>query len=510
MSHHAEDFKSWLAGLRLLDIFATAGASTVAHLLLRMPIRHTPMYGDDFLGIRVAQMPIRSGSFAENLWLVGGGKWRPVTTPLLLFLGQMWGYSYAPYQILNSVLLIILATATGIFSLRLTSKRVPSILISVAVVSSQFNWFSQISIYGIMELLALIFLIGSIAVVALQDPESTKFSSRVSWSVAFLLIASFCHERYIICSVVFAAYLFILQRKTGAQFGAWKHLLVPATHVLLKAFVVNVDPLTGGGESNFRDAAGPWIAAHFLDTLKMLIGWFSGAGHFYNGDRLGESAKAQSFGLTGASIAMFALLVTAIHIIHCLRAGQSGRRVGHDLERTFLLTGIAISCLIPAATVVQRIEARWIFASQILLLVASVAGVSATVKTRASLTASLLPAAFTLLAVAYLPGSSAYTALRDQPTAVLETLHERAPRAGPWSVVITQSDSEISAAWQFGYGDALSQLPNPPYFTNISSDVDAVCIQQWRKMPCMRVILEGFRIVGVMYEQRVIPFSSPR
>lgn len=493
-----------------LDLSAIACVTISSHLILRLPLRRTPMYGDDYLGVRVAMMPIRSGTFFENIWLVGGGKWRPVTTSLLLFLGQKWEYSYVPFQILNSVLLITVAMLAGFICLRLTSALLPSVLTSAAVISSQFNWFAQISIYGSMELLAILFLLGSVAVFVSSRDAKLGLKTRVNLSVLSLLFASLCHERYILSSLVFVGFLIILQQRTQDSIGVWKPLLVPAAHVVLKGFVLDLDPLTGGGESNFRQSAGPWILSHFLDSAKMLSGWFSGAGHFYNGDKLGVLAREDSFGWIGSAVIGTAALVTVITIVWGLGSVDRRIRTLSLLEFPLMLIGQVMVCLIPAAMVVQRIEARWIFASQILLLIASSTSVCLVIKNRAVVAASLLPAAFLGIGIAYLPSSDSYTILRDQPTAVLEELQTRAPLTGPWSLVITQSDRNVSTAWQFGYGDALSQLPNPPYFVNISPDPHADCVREKSEMPCLRVTLKGLDTVGEVREEDSLPFNRWR
>jgi hypothetical protein len=329
--------------------------------------------------------------------------------------------------------------------------------------------------------------------------DSVNAESRINMAVFLLLAATLCHERYIVCSVIFVGYLVIWQRNMSIVIRTWKPLIIPVFHVLVKAFVLQVDPLNGGGESNFRESVGTWIISHFFDAIKMLTGWFSGAGHFYNQDQLGTLAEQKSLGIIGPAVLTIAvLIILGFMIPQIRRRGQLGTTATSGSQ--FLLLGLALSCLIPAASVVQRIEARWLFASQILILLASTTGVCAVMKSRRSFAGSVLPAAFLCLGVAYLPSSDSFTVLRDQPTMVLDLLSERAPTNGPWSLVITQSDRDVSTEWQFGYGDALSQLPNPPYFANISRDPRAGCVHGWTKVRCFRVTLDALDIVQINEE----------
>lgn len=468
-------------------------AATSIHLFLRLPNHKYPMYGDDFLGVQVGQLPLRSGGFFENVWLVGGGKWRPITTPLLLFLGNRWGYSYTSFQILNSVLLISASVLAGAICLKLSAKLSLSVLATSTVVVSHFNWFAQISIYGSMELLAIIFLLGSILVAFGEELNSRQ----VGISVLFLTLSTFCHERYILCSLVFVAYFLKIQKTRVEQIGAWTPLLVPILHIALKSFVLNLNPLAGGGESNLRDGAGLWIIQHFADALKMLVGWYSGAGHFYSGDRLGDLAERDKIGLGGsAPVVVLLFLMILLLLLHT--KDDHNRRVQevHKSDIAMLLFGVAVVCLIPAATVVERIEARWMFASQILLIL-GLASCVGWIRSFISLfLACLVSLSYLVLGVVYLDKSESYTVLRDQPTSVLARLAQQAPASEHWSVVITQTDSKVSSAWQFGYGSSLSQLPNPPYFVNITSDPTAGCIQGLVRLPCLKVSLRGLAVIG--------------
>jgi hypothetical protein len=58
-----------------------------------LPLWDGPMYGDDYLLVRGALQPNGNNGFLQDIWLAGGGKWRPANTPILLWLAKRWEFS---------------------------------------------------------------------------------------------------------------------------------------------------------------------------------------------------------------------------------------------------------------------------------------------------------------------------------------------------------------------------------------------------------------------------------
>lgn len=464
------------------------------HLLFRLPVHRRPMYGDDFIGVRAAQMPVRSGSFGENIWLVGGGKWRPISTALMLFLGKLWGYSYAPFQQFNSVLIVLLALLASLICLKLSGSPISSLGVGCAVVVSEFNWFSQISIYGSMEILAIGFLLLAFYVSTKSDSISDE--SQIYASVFLLLLSSLCHERYIICSLIFVAYHGLRDHRAGVKLRSSAFLLIPAFHVIAKGLVLHIDPLAGGGESNFRNSFDWWIFAHFFDSVLMLLGWFSGVGRYYKDAELQSLASSVDLHLVGTGAFFAASVLVAVFIAVQRHRGLVTCRGNQRNEVAMFALGIAFACLIPASSVIERIEGRWMYASQIFVLLA-VALILSNFKHKTSIAiALLLPLVSGTISVVNRYSVNNYTALRDQPTEILQELGTTAPRVKPWMLVISQRDAKSSVAWQFGYGDTFSQLPNPPYLVHISTNPDVRCSRVRTVLPCYQVVLDGLEIIS--------------
>ena len=497
----AFSLRNLLFALQLLTV------AVISHLLTRLPTWDHPMYGDDFLGVRVATMPIRDGSLWENIWLVGGGKWRPVTTSVLLWIGSRWGFSYPPYQILNSVLLIFLATSSGFMCWIFGGRRLASLMTSVAVTVSQFTWMSQISIYGVMELLAGIFLLLMVYFTWKVENTDTPSISHARIASLFLLLASFTHERFLLCALPLVAYLAMQKVCAELRSRSWEPLLVPLLHLFLKGLLLRMDPVAGGGESDIQASAGPWILGHLLDSVKMLLGAYSGAGFFYSPNAITKLHNYLNLG-NGAFIASALMIVFVVLVTK--RLGIQNRAWSPAF--TVFLGATTIAALLPAATVVERIEGRWILVPQMLLLMSLGAWTGHSPR-RLFTAVGVIFASLTLcFGLWYLPTADSLLALRDQPSVTMSMIENVAPSTGDWVLVISQEDSTAPVSWQFGYGDALSQLVNPPYITYINTLNRGLCPVMRRTVTCVVVKLRGLDVPNspVVTQTRAGPQSENR
>ncbi|NBO53115.1 MAG: hypothetical protein EBU84_00660 [Actinobacteria bacterium] len=487
------DFLNFFTRLRArrgASLLILVFTSIVAHICTRLNTWRYPMVGDDYLGIRVAQMPIRSGSFFENIWLVGGGKWRPITTSLLMYLGSQWGYEYRNFQILNSILLIAVAVAAGMVALQISSSMVLSVAITTVVVSSQFTWMAQTSIYGSMELLSALFVICS-ASCALRTLQADENSARLAaYSTLFLFAATLTHERYTIGSLVLAIFFLLQGQSKEAKRLAWLPVLIPLFYVVTRTFLLDLDPLAGGGESSLRTKGGPWIAQHLSDSFEMLFGGHSGLGVYYTPNAIALDSSRSDLGpWPVVGIALVVLFVGYI--------GQRNRHKQVEISQaisrrsTVFLLMLTVSSVIPAATVFERIEGRWLFTPQILLLLTILAWTTRVPGRRQLAVSFIFPAICGALSLYYAPNSSNYLAYRDQPSGVVAMVEKVAPSMGPWVLVISQGDTSVPTEWQFGYGNVFEQLSNPPYFTSISSGGANRCPKLKQRITCVVVRLNG-------------------
>jgi hypothetical protein len=449
------------------------------------------MFGDDYLSVSESLNPVGSGGFWSDVWLHGGGKWRPVTTPILFWLHRQFRFSYIPYQVLNLFLLIICATFVGIACYFLCKSVSGAALTSLAISVSHLTWYAQISVFGIMELLAIILVMtaSACALLSINLPETRLIHAYRLQLMAclFLLLSTLTHERYLLTVICFwILYLSNKSRSSELSRRSWIFLLIPLTHVIFKGFLLNLDPIQGGGESRIRNVYGFWLAEHLKDSILGLLGYYSGSGRYYTPWPLGRLAAQSDLQILGVIMSYGPLVLILIVVV----ARSDNRRTNKTRcldSQIFFLLSLTFATILPAATVIQRIESRWLLAPQIFFVLFCIAMINEKIKENKIkiFSLSLFPLCLSVVSVYYQSQINAFTMLRDQPSSIILTLGKVAPTNKPWVLSVTQSDSTMPTFWQFGYGQAFNQMQNPPYA------LTEKCGVEYRSIPCVKVELHG-------------------
>jgi len=449
------------------------------------------MYGDDYLLVNGAHQPVDSSGIIGDFFLVGGGKWRPLNTPLLLFLARRFGFSYQPYQIVNLALLVMCCTVVGLMVWILCRTLFATLLSSACIGASSFTWLGQISVYGVLEFSAVLIALLAITVELHSLLRGDAEGKRIYVAVGLVLSATFIHERMLILAFCFGAFHLLKQRRPGP---ALAYFSIPMIHVVLKGFFFQLDVAQTGGESNLQQVKGLWIIRHLIDGVGAILGVNSGSGIFYTDGALSRLAKSADLGYVGA---IPLITVSAVLIVSSSRNVRASRI---DMRENGSML-IFISCLgsiCPAALVFERIEGRWLFLPQALLLVGLFALLgtlpsdhsSAVSRTTLSI---LLVVGFLVPAIYYRKQSTAFTFLRDQPSLMIEDVSKTAPRKRPWVLVLGHSDPTVPFRWQTGYARAFEQLPNPPIETVWGSSRND-CPRTAIPLQCVVAISKGMNL----------------
>jgi energy-coupling factor transporter transmembrane protein EcfT len=174
----------------------------------------------------------------------------------------------------------------------------------------------------------------------------------------------------------------------------------------------------------------------------------------------------------------------------------------------FFVTALAL--LIPAATVIERVEGRWLLAPQIFLLIAFVGAVISLWNEYSpnAIMMRCIAASFSLAIVAtglmYRGQAQDYLALQFQPTLALQKLESEVPLNEDWGVIVNQTDSSMPTEWQFGYGAIFSQLPNPPSFVQFGSSWN-LCPEVAREYTCFQIELNGLDVSSKILTTAITP-----
>jgi hypothetical protein len=324
-------------------------------------------YGDDYLLFQASRTENGyASSILGSLNDVGSGKWRPLFTFLVSIMLKMFGNNYFAFFLINLLLLGVIATLCGKILTehsKLNSLQIG--LISSSIPISRFAWYGRISPYGIMELGAIICSL----IFIIFFFRAQRNGSTVSWYLSGLmaLCATMFHERYLVLlgsSLLVALYCSI-KKKSRIPIDPW--LVYTTIYLFLKVNVLKLDIWQGGGEVPLRSSKGAWILEHFLVALKAVVGLSDGRViQFDVTGYVRESSLSIVALFYPVAIVLFAVLIRERFSLTTART--EGNLEEHKFQSSiFLVATVGIILLIPASTVVSRIEGRWLFGSEILL-----------------------------------------------------------------------------------------------------------------------------------------------
>ena len=484
-------FKLYATQFRL--VLVSALLSLTALTLFHFPIKKMPLYGDDFLLVRDSLSPGDYSSVDQLFWLTGAGKWRPISTVPLVLMGRMFGYQIAPFMIVNLVLLVFVALMAAKITLQITKNRNSFYGMLIITIVSEFTWLSLTSVYGVMELLSLLFLLIGISLLVKTGLNDFTDVRLIPLSAFFILLASLSHERFLIVAFPIWLSLLVFAKDSRTRLAAHTFLLVPSIRIFVSGFILNIDFLTGGGESQIRTNSDTWILVHLLDSFKMMLGFQSGTGKFYGDSTLENIARANDLGL----IALAFYIPLVLYLI--LRPRQFRAVLQHCQvgSMKFLITLLLTSCVslaIISSTVLERTEGRWIFGPFLLFAICTFAMLASSTEVSSSsginLRTVLLIFALLMPSLVYRKDHTDFTLLRDQVVNSITQLESHEGTEEHWGLIISQSDLTMPVNWQFAYGKAFNQLANPPDFIDFVSG-DSPCPILRISYVCINLVLSN-------------------
>jgi hypothetical protein len=364
---------------------------------------------------------------------------------------------------------------------------------------SPFTYLMQTSVYGAMEFSAAALVIAGLCCFVYLETKPNSMIIRPGMVPLCLVLSSLVHERFLLTCLLFS---FVAVFSPRYKRYARSVIVFLIFYVLLKGFLLGLDPLQGGGESNFRAVAGWWVIAHYLDALSGVFARFGGSGLFFNEDLLSSSAQDVNLGwLCGPIPLMFAFAVGLL--IFWFKDGI--RKVAWSSIGAFGLVGLLM--LVPASLVIQRIEARWLYVPHVCLVTATVMFASHS-KPR-SLVQLLMVGCF-LIALSqslhYRTKAEDPLAMRNQFQLAIDEIDNFSPRSGPWALVVYQPAQRSSVRWQTAYSYAFNQLRNPPY--SVVYGTPDSCSTMSPHLACVVVQFNGLQTVRVSAEKRKLSADS--
>ena len=465
------------------------------------PIIYSPFLGDDLETWNFFLTGAFPSSFQDALIFSGLEKWRPGNSLAMQIILRALGNSYLPYWYFSFLLILILALV-ALWCLRLLFTEVNIHadglwLGLLAIVTSPFTFMARSGVYGFLELAPLILCIASYA----QFAQAAKVGDRthVVYSSLLALSAGLIHERFFAFSIALMLISIVRGRQQRHLRGLWLLYLANGVfYVYTSTIVLRVNVLKGGGADSLNEVYGWWIAPRLLHAIVHVLGG-SGAETTYFKPTQPTSlyqglSLAQEYNLLLPTAFLATTLLLALFTVFRFRTTDHVI-VDRDLYitkyrltrlRTLVeLALISFFLIIPAATVNSRIEARWLFAPSVFIIMALVGLTSA----RDQLTRSLGRVLILLLLAANLLNHRSFDEFdwwRTRTENVLNVARELSPSSGYWEIAIVvpnyPEENNSVTWWGLNYGQALTNYidngPNGIHFGRF--DVVANC-----NRPCL-------------------------
>lgn len=418
--------------------------------------------GDDYLLLMASRSTDGyASSFVGCLNDIGMGKWRPMFVCTAVPVLRLFDDNYLGYFLLNLFLIFLISLTVGALLKR--SNKISEWQIAIcafAIPFSRFAWYGRISPFGLMEFGALLFAL----LFARQYIVALERQTKIYWYFAGALacLSALFHERYLV--LLAAGFLVALfntrNKKLQVPLVPW--LVYSAFLLVVKVFLLRTDPLVGGGEASLRSSLDTWVLEHFLFGVKAIAGIGNGTNIGFD---ISGYVRVPALGVLGKAW-MLVLLLVMIFVAITKTSFRSVDRISEtdatseSLQREKVLYQLLITCglflLIPASTIISRIEGRWLFGPEVFLFLLVV------VVMRSSKLRTMVISCFLLFSVAclkFLPDYEKPVFISNQ---VLEYVDEKLD--GRTHLVYTIIDPANRPQlidwmdWVLGRGDKFKQI----------------------------------------------------
>jgi len=461
--------------LTITELLLFASAALVALLVVnRPPIFDDVLFGDD----RQVWDGHVSGTYAssiqESLRNVSIDKWRPVNTTAMIAILNMFGTSYQNYFWFSTVLIgaLLVAVFVGAKSLlgrhQNRAAKVAMYLVVLVIGSSPFTYFGRSGVFGFLEFMPLVLCVSSFIIYQKAKIDHSRRS--IVYSSLVALIGGLIHERYLAFSAVMMLLISLHARSEPRFKGLWLIYFGNICFYVYSAGVVlNANTLKGGGEAKLNESAGLWILSRVYFAMLHLVGGAGGEQVYFDPSRPTAFAPGMTFEqnyewILPVVIGFVASLLCIGIVRESFRRTTPWEQQSSQSRLQFEMLLVATALLIPGATVLQRIEARWLFGSLVFscLLLVSLT----TVKTLLVRWSALGILCLLLIGNIYHRSSFAeYDWWRIRTKSVLDVIREEEPATGYWNIAVTwpdRMDVHSGLGWSLGYGSVLRTLDNGP------------------------------------------------
>jgi len=322
------------------------------------------LVGDDLYLVHNAQHGGYASSPLASLVQPAADKYRPVLTLLFSLLVPMFGRDFQGYEAVNLFVDVGDAILVLVIAWHLSrGSRIISLSASIAFLISRFAYYAVMQLFGLMEGLALGFML--LVVYEVVRAYEMRQLSRFSRALIWFALAVFTDERYVVVAVFLlvciALYPGVAESGRRALALAGAAVAIVVANFVLKTFVLHSQFFMGtaGQRLAFDPAA---IALFSVAGLFNIVDFNIGPIYL-----AGKAASDGPLGLLFGAAFSAGTIITAIAYF---------RRFPLTEWRPVAITAALFLPLLLSASVAVRQDPRWLYApfAVFLLVLAGAAG----------------------------------------------------------------------------------------------------------------------------------------
>lgn len=323
------------------------------------------LMGDDLDLLLQARSPGGyASSFLGAFTQTGADKFRPVVTAVLSILTDVFGESFTAYRNVNLALHLLNVGLVGLLGWRLAKRNWLVAATAMTLVTvSRFNVYFVLQVYGLMEGLAVLFLVAMM--LFFHRFYQTKGRRPLIFANACFFLIVFTHERFIVLApfLVVATLLGPMSFRSLRERVGWAGLPIGIAlfNSVVKVYGLGIEFFTGPGGQEVD--LGPGQILVFLRRALLNVVGFNTGPDYLSGRNM------HSLGPLGVwlGVVFLVALAAAAVLVAVKWAREGGDRRG--AARVWILAISLFGPLLVSASITFRQEFRWLYAPYVVLIV---------------------------------------------------------------------------------------------------------------------------------------------
>ena len=316
------------------------------------------LMGDDLELLVESRSGGYASGFLRSLTQTGAEKYRPVLTMVLSVMTDAFGGNFTAYRVANLGVHVVNVALVGFLAWRLSRRSRLVTLAAMALVTvSRFNVYFVLQVYGVMEGLALAFMLCMLLAVERAWALGTR--RPLLYAYAFFFLAVFTHERFVALGafLVLTTLVVDVPFRSRLQRVAWAAVpvAVGVSNYAAKALFLETHYFTGVGGQ--RVEFNPGRSAAFVGRAVLNMVGFNTGPDYLSGRNI------HALGALGVFLGLALAVPVAALLVHHLVAERSSLlRARWAAWRPYVLAAALFGPLLLTASITFRQEYRWLYA----------------------------------------------------------------------------------------------------------------------------------------------------